>query len=84
MSMINDYHASVTQVMLAKNLGVHRGLVNGSRGVVVGFEPGTKGSCQSIDCCLDITKRHSYYLVTYHDSCSARRSDSPGALFCSK
>ena len=48
-------HASVTQVMLAKNLGVHRGLVNGSRGVVVGFEPGTKGSCQSVMFTLDIT-----------------------------
>lgn len=35
--------------MLAKNLGVHRGLVNGARGVVVGFEPGTKGQCHHVE-----------------------------------
>eukprot|EP00057_Strongylocentrotus_purpuratus_P026327 XP_011680801.1 PREDICTED: ATP-dependent DNA helicase PIF1 [Strongylocentrotus purpuratus] len=32
------------QVMLAKNLDVHKGLVNGARGVVTGFESGMKGN----------------------------------------
>ena len=31
------------QVMLAKNLDVHKGLVNGARGVVTGFESGMQG-----------------------------------------
>ncbi|XP_069128718.1 ATP-dependent DNA helicase PIF1-like [Argopecten irradians] len=32
-----------TQVMLAKNLEVHRGLVNGARGLITGFEKGSEG-----------------------------------------
>ena len=31
------------QVMLAKNVSVQEGLVNGARGVVVGFEKGNEG-----------------------------------------
>lgn len=34
---------SFSKVMLTKNLDVARGLVNGARGVVVGFEPGKHG-----------------------------------------
>ena len=32
------------QVMLAKNVNVQSGLVNGARGVVVGFEKGNEGN----------------------------------------
>ena len=31
------------QVMLAKNVNIQEGLVNGARGVVVGFEKGNEG-----------------------------------------
>ena len=31
------------QVMLAKNVNIQSGLVNGARGVVVGFEKGNEG-----------------------------------------
>ena len=51
-SSIMDHHCPVesrielkegAQVMLAKNLNVEAGLVNGARGVVVGFESGAYG-----------------------------------------
>ena len=35
------------QVMLAKNVNVQAGLVNGARGVVVGFEKGNEGKHSS-------------------------------------
>ena len=35
--------------MLAKNIDVYRGLVNGARGVVRQFEPGSKGNHLSLD-----------------------------------
>lgn len=35
------------QVMLTKNIDVNRGLVNGARGVVKGFEAGPRGKKQS-------------------------------------
>lgn len=33
----------VAKVMLTKNLDVQRGLVNGARGVIVSFQPGSNG-----------------------------------------
>lgn len=43
--MDNCYKVNCTcfQVMLAKNMDVHRGLVNGARGVVKGFEAVSRG-----------------------------------------
>ena len=35
------------QVMLAKNVNVQEGLVNGARGVVVGFEKGNEGTLKA-------------------------------------
>ena len=51
--------------MLAKNLGVHRGLVNGARGVVVGFEPGTKGQCQIIFASRFFIEGHNNVVCQY-------------------
>lgn len=39
------------QVMLAKNLNVEAGLVNGARGVITGFENGMYGECTSCNVC---------------------------------
>ena len=36
------------QVMLAKNVNVQEGLVNGARGVVIGFEKGNEGRHRKI------------------------------------
>ena len=48
------------QVMLAKNLDVEKGLVNGARGVVTGFEKDMKGA--KILSIFHIRKWMKYYL----------------------